>query len=70
MGLTQEVLVQSVVTVTVIGAAKRAGWISVHTGRISNESARKAVEAAMWVGDNIVEQAARAFGGVRRLLKR
>lgn len=68
MGWGNVLLIQAFLTATVIGACKRAGWITVHPTKIRNENARKAFEAAIWVGDNVVNKSAGALGELKKLL--
>ncbi|GBG81165.1 hypothetical protein CBR_g31841 [Chara braunii] len=68
MGWVTEGALQGLVTVSVLGAFKRGGLIRIHPENVQNANARKLFEAAIWVGDSIVEKSVVAFGEAKRLV--
>lgn len=61
MGWISSAVLNSLVTVVVIGALKRSGVVKVDTKCIKNDTARTMFEAAVDLGENIAEKGERLW---------
>ena len=57
MGIVTHVVTVGAVWTVSMGYLKRNGIISVHTSKVSNEQARKALELVLWAGEELVVRA-------------
>lgn len=62
--------VQAIVTVTIIGALKRWGVISIHPEKIQNATARHVFLSTVKLGESVTELGENVVEKVKRLISR